>query len=54
VVVLCAGGESDLLSVLLARGQELRQAMVVSSLNAHDQETNNSNTVSSVHPTAAM
>ena len=33
-------GSSDLLSVLLARGTELRQAMVVSSLNAQDQQSN--------------
>ena len=39
-----AGGQKgDLLSMLLSRGTELRQAMVVSSLNAQDCEQNNSN-----------
>ena len=37
------GQSNDLLSMLLSRGTELRQAMVASSLGVQNQEQNNSN-----------
>lgn len=49
VVSAQAAGGSDLLSVLLNRGNTLRRAMVISSLNKSDELEQNNNSIINSH-----
>ncbi|KAL8593869.1 hypothetical protein ACOMHN_018081 [Nucella lapillus] len=49
-----SGPKGDLLSMLVSKGNQLRQAMVVSSLNANEHNTNNNTSMDFMPPASPM